>query len=391
MMIRTPPGFTIIDEGRTKLVVPLSSLRTNAPERVPAFFNPRGSNVRDISSLAYAAYSSGRSGRVYCDPMAGVGARALRTIVEAPGVTRAMINDLNPTAINAARVAASLNGVLNRIDFSVSGATAFLERVASQQERPDIMDIDPFGSPTNLVEPALRALKENSLISITATDTAPLSGLYRAVAFRKYFGFSNRTDYSRELALRLLCSMAIRRAMSLDGFLEPVFVHSDQHYMRCYFIYRKGAEEGNMSLRRFGYVSHCPSCGQRESSDIPKTSCRVCGKSMKYSGLTWLGRLFNPDFVAYMLSQIRERRQEKYRKLLQTAAEELSEPPYYFRLPDLADSLGIMSASPSLVVKELKGAGWRASLTSIDSQGVRTDADITEVKRALRSLSPVET
>src|ERR1051325_10423686 len=49
-------GFTQTVEGKTKLLVPPSSLKERVPPKVPAFFNPAAKLNRDLSVLAYRAF-----------------------------------------------------------------------------------------------------------------------------------------------------------------------------------------------------------------------------------------------------------------------------------------------------------------------------------------------
>ncbi|MDG6928933.1 MAG: hypothetical protein JRN39_03620 [Nitrososphaerota archaeon] len=376
-------GFAELKEGGTTLVVPKQSAESMGPATEPAFFNPRGRTVRDLAVLAFSAYCDGKPPGRMLDPLAGVGSKALRALVEGKGVDEAWVNDLNPSSMKAAALAARTNGVSSMLRTSVMEAHSFLESAAKKGSRSDIIDIDPFGSPTGYVEPALRALKDGGLISVTATDTAPLNGLYRNVSFRKYFGFGLRTDYSREVGLRLLCGMVVRRAMSLDSVARPVFVHSDQHYMRAYLLFERSAGAANAAVAEFGYISHCFSCGHRESGGEPKPRCAGCGSRMHAAGPLWLGRVFESGLVKGMARHALTPWLARHGKLLALCASEKVHVPYYFRLPDIADGMGVPSGSPARVAESLRETGFSAEVCPLDPQGVRTDAGIVEVKRAL--------
>ncbi|HYX71476.1 MAG TPA: hypothetical protein VE732_01790, partial [Nitrososphaera sp.] len=69
-------------EGKTILIVPSSSLTAKVPSKIPAFFNPAAKLNRDLSILAYSAFSASSSGKkTFADSFTGIGARALRVAV----------------------------------------------------------------------------------------------------------------------------------------------------------------------------------------------------------------------------------------------------------------------------------------------------------------------
>ncbi|MEM0075720.1 MAG: tRNA (guanine(10)-N(2))-dimethyltransferase [Conexivisphaerales archaeon] len=376
-----PNGFGEYREGNTILVVPDESLTTSSPPSVPAFFNPKGRMVRDIAVIAYSSYS-GKGRTTLLDPLAGVGAKAIRTLVEGDGVSNAIINDLNPTALEAAKATARLNGIADRLEVNNDEANSFLALRSKRELRADIIDIDPFGSPTSYVESAIRALKDGGLLSLTATDTAALSGVYKDVAFRRYFAKSIRADCSKEVALRLLTGMVIRRAMSLDMAAIPVFTHTYMHYMRSYLILARSATKANSQVHNFGYISYCSSCLNRQIGETIDRKCNVCGKNMEITGPVWLGQLFDKEFITSMVS-FAEKSFSKYIRMFDLARNEAQIQPLYYRLPDIADRLGRTSPKPDDVIRRLRDLGFQAARSSIEPQGVKTNADITTINSIL--------
>src|SRR5919204_1529283 len=101
--------FVTTVEGKTMLVVPQSSLTANVLSKMPAFFNPAAKLNRDLSILAYSAFSSSSGKKTFADSFTGIGARALRVAVEVPEIEQVYGNDINPFAIERAREAAKIN------------------------------------------------------------------------------------------------------------------------------------------------------------------------------------------------------------------------------------------------------------------------------------------
>src|ERR1044072_3384188 len=101
-------GFVETVEGNTRMLVPRLSLTERVPPKVPAFFNPKAKQSRDLSILAYRAFAPRLKEKTFADGFTGIGARTLRVAVEAPEFEQVFANDANPTAIEAARKSARL-------------------------------------------------------------------------------------------------------------------------------------------------------------------------------------------------------------------------------------------------------------------------------------------
>ncbi|MGI0091262.1 MAG: tRNA (guanine-N1)-methyltransferase, partial [Nitrososphaerales archaeon] len=257
---------TTITEGSTLLVVPDES----EPKKFPTFFNPRGSFVRDVSIVCYRAYASSRIANhndelVFVDSLAGTGARGIRVASEAPEFKKILMNDVSSTSMDLAKNSAELNHVSEKCRFSKREVCSFLStREDNDGVRFDAVDVDPFGTPSPFVDCALRSVKDGGLLSVSATDSAVLCGVYPRVAFRKYLGMPLRTDYAHEVGMRLLFGLLSMTAMRLELSIEPVFCHHDMHYFRAYSMVRVGNRGSKENEREIGFIAHCFRCGSRK-------------------------------------------------------------------------------------------------------------------------------
>lgn len=375
-------GFTEYIEGKTKLIVPEVSLKEHQPPLTPAFFNPRGKELRDLSVIAFLAYRKlFRDEVTFADPLTGVGAKALRLLNEA-SVAKALVNDLNPTALKALAKAAELNGLSERVEIYNEEANLFLHKLGAPGRRPSAIDIDPFGSPIPFMDSALRVIADGGILSVTATDTAVLCGLYQRVAMRRYFGIPSMDDSSKESGLRLLLSAIVRRAAALDLYAKPLFSHSTRHYMRCYLLVESSAMMADGALEFIGEVFYCANCGYKSLN--PAEVCPICSKKILKAGPLYVGPMHDRAFLQAMLESSPFK---GYGKLLTRAIEEVELPPFYYSLSWVCDYLGLRTPSPEEVVEELKKKGYRASRSSIDPVGIKTDAPHEELLLTLKSLS----
>jgi tRNA (guanine26-N2/guanine27-N2)-dimethyltransferase len=378
-----------LNEGRTTLVVPDQL----APAKYPSFFNPKGKFVRDVSVVCYQAYAESlRMERTnpdklsFADVLCGTGARGLRVANELQKYFgRVFLNDVSPTSIDLAKKSAKENGVFEKCIFSQTEACDFLDsRSENGGERFDVVDLDPFGTPSPFVDCALRGTKHQGLLSISATDTAVLCGVYPHVALRKYLGLPLRTEYAHEVGLRLMFGLLSVTAMRFEAAIEPLFCHHDMHYFRAYCLVQIGNAFSRKNESDMGYALHCFKCNSRRMTSRQRFAeapgeelkCPECGSIAKIGGPLWTGKLQSRDFV---------NKCAQFSKL--SIFEDELDLPLYFDLSEVADSMQVRTPKIEDTIKELKSIGHSASRTRLNRTAVRTDAPPRELQAVLARLS----
>ncbi len=378
-----------IIEGTTRLVVPESI----EPLKFPSFFNPEGRYVRDVSIICYMTFASffvdprrkSADDLSFGDCLSGTGARGIRVANEALGFHRIFLNDISPVSIELARLSARENKVEDKCFFSNREAGAFLSaRIENGGERFDAVDLDPFGTPSPFVDDALKATKHRGVLSVSATDTAVLCGVYPNVALRKYLGLPLRTDYSHEMGIRLMFGLLALTAMRSEAGIKPLFAHHDQHYFRTYSLIEIGNNYSRQNEEEIGYVLHCFKCGARRMlsrSDFfedPATNCRCSdceSKSLKIGGPLWAGKIQSEEFV--------ERCSHLSNFPVFNAELNL---PLYYDLSKLCDEMGTSIPKIASVITQLKATGHSASRTRLNPKAVRTDAPLRDLRKILVEL-----
>ena len=369
-------------EGRTIFLVPQSSLTEKVPPKTPAFFNPAAKLNRDLSVLAYRAYSPSLSRKTLADSFTGIGARALRVAVEVPEVEHVYGNDINSIAIETAKKAAKINSIDNKCHFSINEVCKFLLNGDSEGERFGIVDLDPFGTPAKHIDCVLRAVLDGGLVSVTATDTAVLCGVYPEVCMRRYYGRPLNNSYGNETAIRLLLSLIALTASRLELSIKPLFVHATMHYLRVYasiFVSSKGANDVYSSI---GYVMHCFQCGHRfKAEEYSSAKCGLCGNTMRTGGQLWTGPFHDGEFVKKMRGYEADR---QCKKVLDAAAEEASDIPYYFRADEISAKMKTNPSSVQKIIEKLKSTGFVASRTALNPGAFKTNAKINQISDVLK-------
>lgn len=389
-MAITSSEFVETIEGRTKLLVPASSLSGKVPPKVPAFFNPLAKFNRDVSILIYKTFvpEIKKNPKSFGDSLGGIGARALRVAVEVPQLQEIYINDINTAAIDAAKKAAEINLVRQKCTFSTEEVIGFLTKHA--KKRFAVVDLDPFGSPSAYVDCLLRSVNNGGMVSITATDTAVLCGVHPRVCMRKYYGRPLNNHYARETALRLIISLIAVIAARLDLVIDPIFVHANLHYMRVYVVVTVSRRDANSVFDGIGYLRDCGKCGNRNAiTEFNRDSCELCGSTYGFAGCLWIKRLFDKDFVKkmiYLLDTENELASTSHclKKFLFTCVEELDDIPFYFLSDEIASRIRKNPDPMQKIIEQLRSIGYRASRTSLDANGFKTDAGIDQILNLLK-------
>lgn len=381
-----------IKEGKTTLLVPSLSLTDNVPPKNPAFFNPNAKWNRDISMLVYRIQASTKYNKTFADSICGVGARGLRASVEVPKIDTVYLNDLNPIAIELAKESAKLNQVEGKCLFDTNDVCKFLNFEERDFRKFDIIDLDPFGSPSPYVDCVLRSVSNHGLISITATDTAVLCGVYPKVCFRKYYGFPIRSEYSNEIGIRLLVSFIALTASRFDLSIIPYFCHSNLHYMRVYLRVEFGNSLANSVVQKIGFLKHCQNCKHRGVENLREQNliCEICNKKCNLAGPLWVDSLFDSEFVRAMLGELENGENNampvnefnRLKKMIQICTNELAIPSY-FETDTIASMAKKSSISLDKVISILSSNGYEASKTIMNDKGFKTNATLKEIVNLL--------
>jgi tRNA (guanine26-N2/guanine27-N2)-dimethyltransferase len=349
--------FKEIEEGKTKLLVPKN--------RKPAvFFNPRMKLNRDICCSVLKVLKN--ECKVFVDLLAGSGAKGIRIANEVG--CKVYLNDANPHAYDLIKK----NADLNSLNVSVSNldANLFLKK------KFDFIDIDPFGTPVPFLDNACMMSK---YLGITATDTAPLCGVYPSACFRKYSAIPLRCEFCHEVGLRILLGYVARTCAKYGKGMECILSHSTEHYFRIYVRLKKG--KAKQTLKQLGYVYYCRNCMNREFKKefIPSPRKCACGKGFEISGILWLGRIKEQEFCHKVYEESKYLRDKRLDKILNLILNEIDEPFYY----DVHKICKFMKRSaPPLekIIGKILSQGFEVSKTHFSPTGIKTNATISDLK-----------
>jgi tRNA (guanine26-N2/guanine27-N2)-dimethyltransferase len=328
-----------------------------------------------------------------CEPFTSSGIRGLRFATEIRGVKSVLISDINERAYNLAKHNVHLNGLTDCVTVQHKDANCLLSCHSAPHKRFDVVDVDPFGSPVHYLDSAIRALRNNGLLAVTATDMAPLCGVHAKACIRKYGGKPLRTEYCQELAVRLLAGCVATVAAKHDIGIRLLFSYCSDHYVRVYAEIGYGAKKADESVKNLGYVLHCFNCLHRETARDPFANCLKncpeCGHKMDYAGPLWVGKVFDKRFcelIAKENTQIALRNSGRIGKLLSVSTAEADASITYYVVDKISNRLGLPVPSVEALLRMLCANGFQAFSTHFNSRGIRTNAPALTMQQFLQKL-----
>ncbi len=375
--------FVEVREGLAKILVPKAERIYDAP----VFYNPIMALNRDISVLALGVLKPG----TVLDALSATGIRGIRYALETPA-EEVWLNDINPDAFNLI-----LKNV--RLNLGLEGKPLGEKRVAFEGEKRvvanlddanrlmaekfrhfDFLDLDPFGSPVEFLDTALRSVKRRGVLAVTATDTGVLCGAYRHACRRKYLAEPIRGELCHEAGLRILIATVVRYAAKYDLGVEVLLAYYRDHYFRAFLRLKSGARKADESLSNLGYLRQDANGRfEYETAFLPE-------KPSAYGPL-WLGPLKTQEFVDEMLN-LAGAHPLSHRKtlpFLETLAGEL-DIPFHYDTHALARRNNLQVRKLAGIIEALRERGYRATRTHFSPMAVKTDAPFEEVLEVLKSL-----
>ncbi|GAQ82087.1 tRNA methyltransferase [Klebsormidium nitens] len=330
------------------------------------------------------------------EPLAASGLRSLRYAIEVDGLGAVLASDIDKVAVEACR---------RNIEWN--GGRAALVQVREQDARLlclqhekafDIVDLDPYGSPSIFLDSAVQSVADGGLFLCTATDMAVLCGNNGEVCYSKYGAYPLRAKYCHEMALRILLQCIESHANRYKRYIVPVLSLSVDFYIRVFVRIHTSPNIVKASPSKLSYVYQCVGCDSfylqplgrvtqknNQSRYTPGVgpavgqACENCGKHFLMGGPIWSEPIHDPAWVAATLSRVRSMKHrypayDKVHSILTAVSEELPDCPLYVSLHALSATLKCTPPSAILFRSAVANAGYRVSTSHANPLGIKTDA-----------------
>ncbi len=398
--------LTLMREGSIEFYIYNIDKESIPSKAMNVFYNKKMEINRDVSSLAINAYRDlyNQTELNIVDSMAASGVSAIRLLKECKNIYRIYINDINPEAVKLINKNLSLNDLeMENIQCTITNKDANLlfSEIAIEskenQKKPNVISIDPFGTPNLYVDSAFKSLqKENGLMCITATDTAVLFGVRPNACIRKYLSKPLHTEYCKEIGGRILVYFVSRIANINKVGIIPLLTFYSGHFIRLFCLSFKDKKKISKFYQKFGYIIHCNNCGFRSYFEnnilnLPN-ECPICEdrKDLDYAGPLWIDKLHDLEFMKKILSLNDESKfpnKSRIEKLLTYALEENNLPVSYYNIHKLCRKLKLSSVPKIIdIINEIKKLGYHASRTHFDFLSIKSDLDLLSIQDILHYL-----
>lgn len=371
----------------------------NIHEDEDVFLNPHMQLSRDMNTLAAYTFfkdytktilDKKRDGEPIkiADPMSASGIRAIRYAKELEkldlGVgVKLFMNDHNPEAVKMIKKNLKKNKLQGEI--AQKNANDFLTNYV--YEKIDLIDLDPFGAPSEYLESVFNACTWHGMLCITATDLGALAGKFTKASMRKYSARGIRPSFFKETSIRMMLAEIIMMAAKQEYTITPLFSQATRHYVRIYCKVSNNMKMIDKRLKELGFIGYCSKCEERDSwnyVDQIEKKCK-CGGDMKIGHFYYLGKIHDEKFVSQMLGNLRKvedvceiGKGAEIRKMLGLVVDEIDVLGYH--------ELHILSrrhekGNPKLdyVIEGLKEKGFEASRTYFSPTAFKTNASVKEI------------
>jgi len=340
-------------EGKAVIQVPEFEKITAKSE---VFYNPDMAFDRHLSVAVFKA--SGK--KEVCDAFSGSGIRAILYALEGAQVTA---NDVNSQAVALIKE----NAELNQVSLHIVNEDA---NILLRRKRFEAIDVDPFGSPVHYLDSAMNALKNSSLVFVTATDTEALCGYARKAALRKYGIQITETPFAKELGVRVLLTVIMREGAKYGFGFSVLLSYWRKHYIRVFLkaVRSKKAAFNCMNLVHSVYFCKCGYF----SAEVEE-KCPLCGGSTTAISPVYLGKIKENKFLE----------KTEFDDLIEKLKNEL-DIPFYYDTHHLAKFYRFQPPRLDKLIEKLR-ENFSASKTIFCPTGVKTDAPIDELLKVILS------
>lgn len=415
-------GVRILVPGeKDRVVVQLSEDKNGAgdqeaPEQ-PEQEHPKEEEAAEKEYITATVGERCEQGLRVLEGLAASGLRSVRFALEVPGLKSITANDYSAKAAALIARNAQHNNVTHILQASQRDASMVMYEARGRKERYDVIDLDPYGSPSPFLDSAVQAVSEGGLLCITCTDMAVMAGNSGETCYSKYGSVSIKSKYCHEMALRIILHSLDQRAAVYQRFIEPLLSVSVDFYIRVFVRVKTGQVVVKNSASKQALVYNCVGCGafhlQRMGKRINQgkhmkysaatgppvgPNCEHCGQRHQLGGPAWAEPLHDINFVQKVLGAVsgnptRFRTSKRIEGMLSMVTEELQDVPLYYTLDHLSST--VHSSTPPMMQfrSALLHAGYRVSFSHACKNAVKTDAPagvLWDIMRCWERSNPVK-
>ncbi|KAK1273372.1 putative tRNA (guanine(26)-N(2))-dimethyltransferase 2 [Acorus gramineus] len=331
------------------------------------------------------------------EALAASGLRAIRYAREVEGIGQITALDNDKVSVEACQRNIQFNGSVasSKVESHLADARVYM---LTHQKEFDVVDLDPYGSPSVFLDSAVQSVADGGMLMCTATDMAVLCGGNGEVCYSKYGSYPLKGKYCHEMALRILLASIESHANRYKRYIVPILSVQMDFYIRVFVrVYTSASAMKNTPLK-LSYVYQCVGCDSFHLQCIGRTftknnsvrympgfgpvvpqECSDCGKKFNMGGPIWSAPIHDQEWVVSTLADIKAKKErypayDKIYSVLTTISEELVDVPLFLSLHNLCATLKCTSPSAVMFRSAVINAGYRISGSHVNPLGLKSDA-----------------
>ncbi|MFX1496607.1 MAG: tRNA (guanine(10)-N(2))-dimethyltransferase [Promethearchaeota archaeon] len=394
--------YLLQKEGSVEFFIHRSDKEKIPSKSMNVFYNKDMEINRDITISSIITYKNlyHPDSLIIVDSMAASGITSIRLLKECNNIKKIYINDINPLAVKLIKKNLDItNKILDNVEVTNEEANSLFFKLVSQDKlrRPNVLIIDPFGTPSNFIDCASKLIqKENGLLCVTATDTAVLFGVRKRACIKKYLSKPLHNEYCKEIGARILLYFISKIANINNIGITPLLTFYSGHFLKIFALTYKGNKKIYSNFSTYGYILHCNDCGARsvyhENILIIPHHCPICkkNKALEYAGPLWIENLHNKVFLEKLIIQNLDTQftnKSKINKILNIALKEMDMPASYYNIHKLCEKFKLSQVPKiNLIIEKIENLGAQASRTLFDYLAIKTNIGIQKLEELIRGM-----
>ncbi|CAG5134674.1 unnamed protein product [Candidula unifasciata] len=426
-------GVNEVSEGQAKVVLPSS-----------VFYNPVQEYNRDLTIAIISEVSAEsfhrsnnkpadsqaleqkqpQAGKYYengisiFEGLAASGLRSVRFGLEIPGVREVIANDFDKNAVAFIERNIEKNEISHLVKARHGDAAMGMYEHRQESDQFDVIDLDPYGSPSIFLDSAVQAVKDGGLLCVTCTDAAVLCGNAPEKCSANYGAMSLRSKFCHEMAVRIILQCIDSHANRYSRYIVPLVSLSIDFYFRVFVRVHTGQKQVKHSVAKRSMVFECVGCGAHMiqpiaeviptkgegnfkfmpgSGPVVPQKCQHCHHQHRIGGPIWSAPIHDHDFIRRVIARVQSsghsfHTADRIIGMLNVALEELPDVPLYYVLDAVCGVLHCTPPSMKVFRSALLNGGYRVSLSHAAKNSYKTDAPIGfvwDIMRAWVKNNPV--
>jgi len=348
----------MIEEGGIKIFTSASHDYKGPGKKMAGFYNPMWQLDREIQ-IFFCKYAYKQGAKKFLDGMAATGIRGIRIKKELENV-QVDINDASKKSYEI---------ILRNVRENGIEANVTNEKFCSllNRKKYDYIDLDPYGSPAQYIPCIFEGTRKKTFISISATDVATLSGIFKKACIKRYAAIPLKIQGAKEIGLRILLGYIARIASTFDYSFKPFLSYHHAHYFRIYGLLEKGARKAERNIQAIGWFYWEDGWKCKEYENPPQKN---------FAGPLWIKGLHEEEFLRLLENS----ENKKIKKLVEKFIEENEITLPYYESDKIAREMAAGQPRLKNLIERLRRRGWRAARTHFAGNAFKTNAGYEEIK-----------